>query len=297
MMCKNCGNEIPENAKFCPKCGSPTEQKDDDKTVVNSNITENSAPADTSFQGGFAPQNNLNNNYNQPFQNPQFQSSSNIPNVPQNSYYPSYNPAPSYNPNPYYGYQYPYKKKKRKGWVVALVVVLAFAAVATVIGLIIHSAVKEIDNQSSSKITAANFEKVPLGSSTEQSLQILGKCTSSSTDSKNMKTYEFNSSNFNSTSISLTYGTNNKLKFKSYKTNNYTYIKFDMNNLSEGMGYVDVMSLLGKAKYCYAEVYYNNDDIVQTYDYKIYNYSSSNNSLKDLVVTFTDGSLVYYKES
>ena len=33
MFCTNCGNQLPEEAKFCPNCGSKIEPPEEEKTV------------------------------------------------------------------------------------------------------------------------------------------------------------------------------------------------------------------------------------------------------------------------
>ena len=49
MFCKFCGNELPENAKFCPKCGKVAEAKEEE-TVVVTDISFDDASVEASKQ-------------------------------------------------------------------------------------------------------------------------------------------------------------------------------------------------------------------------------------------------------
>lgn len=40
MFCEQCGNKLPENAMFCPKCGTPVSQADENIEVQNGGIEE-----------------------------------------------------------------------------------------------------------------------------------------------------------------------------------------------------------------------------------------------------------------
>jgi len=51
MFCYNCGNEIPDSAKFCPKCGAKLKDEVDKRNIDNGFNSQNRNEFKQSFKG------------------------------------------------------------------------------------------------------------------------------------------------------------------------------------------------------------------------------------------------------
>lgn len=107
MICKNCGSENPNGAKFCAKCGKKIEMSNpvQQNNIPHNYVHQNSNPQGAQVHQNNAPQNNVPNNYNSQGNIPNnYNPQNNMPNnnIPQgnatNNVPNNYNPQGNFQP-------------------------------------------------------------------------------------------------------------------------------------------------------------------------------------------------------